>query len=71
MADRFGVRGFAQNGDDDRVWIEAEGDEEQLEKFVKWCGVGPFGGEVDDVAIEEGPVKGYHQFEIIYKNTPL
>ncbi|OGE87585.1 MAG: hypothetical protein A3J07_02605 [Candidatus Doudnabacteria bacterium RIFCSPLOWO2_02_FULL_49_13] len=66
MADRLGVCGFAQNGPDDSVLIEAEGDEARLQEFIKWCGNGPFGGEVDDVQIEESAPKGYHNFEIRY-----
>ncbi len=66
MADRFGVKGFAQNGPGGIVQIEAEGEGDQLQKFINWCGIGPFGGEVDNVQVEEAAVKGYDKFEVKY-----
>lgn len=41
QADALGVVGFAQNQPDGSLYIEAEGEEEALDKFVNWCKKSP------------------------------
>lgn len=36
-ADEFGLSGFARNEDDGSVYIEAEGEEGDLRRFIDWA----------------------------------
>lgn len=63
-AERLGVKGFAQNQSNGSVYIEAEGVEERLTKFVDWCKQGPPRAQVTDVELTEGAVKNFERFEI-------
>lgn len=48
----LGIFGFARNEPDETVYIEAEGEKEDLEKFLDWCKKGPFFGRVNKVEYE-------------------
>jgi acylphosphatase len=63
-AKKFGIVGFVRNEADGSVYIEAEGEDEQLEKLVAWCGKGPFFGRVDGINVLESPCVGFLSFEI-------
>ncbi|MGP8217386.1 MAG: acylphosphatase [Bacteroidia bacterium] len=58
----YSVYGFARNETDGTVYIEAEGDEESLQKFVEWCHIGPPLAVIEKVVIIEGDLKNYHNF---------
>lgn len=58
------VTGYAQNQHDGTVYIEAEGDEENLKQFVEWCRRGPDRAEVTAVLVEEAPVNHFTSFEV-------
>ncbi|MBI2013716.1 MAG: acylphosphatase [Candidatus Colwellbacteria bacterium] len=36
-AEELGIKGFAENLPDGSVYIEAEGEEENLKNFIDWC----------------------------------
>ena len=61
-----GLKGFVKNRNDGSVYIEAEGDSEQLNAFVRWCRQGPEYARVEDVEIEHGEVRNYRGFEVVY-----
>lgn len=61
-AHMYTVSGFTRNDLDGTVYIEAEGEEEGLEKFVEWCRMGPPRAVVEKVVIEEGDMKNYQNF---------
>jgi acylphosphatase len=63
-AKRLGLTGFVQNLPDGRVYIEVEGEEEVLEKFIQWCWKGSPLSKVTNVECIEGPLKGYTSFTI-------
>lgn len=63
-ATRLGITGFARNAADGSVWIEAEGDDEAMEKFIKWCKKGPPRSEIDKFDVQDGDLVGYKGFEI-------
>lgn len=65
VANQFGIKGSVKNGPDGNVYIEAEGEESQLEKFVTWCKKGPPRAQVDQVEISESDLKHFKSFEII------
>jgi acylphosphatase len=63
MADLLGVKGFVLNLTDGTVYIEAEGDEEVLVKFIQWCHHGPDRAEVSYVSVAEALLQGFEMFE--------
>ena len=65
MAYQYKVRGTVSNQRDGSLYIEAEGEEDDLEKFVIWCKKGPFWAKVEKIDIEEGEVKNYKSFDIL------
>ncbi len=58
--------GFAKNLPDGNVLIEAMGEEEGLEKFLKWCNRGPMMAHVTSVKTEEIPLGDFTSFDINY-----
>jgi acylphosphatase len=64
VAEQLGLRGFVRNEPNGAVYIEVEGDEEQLDQFVTWCEQGPRLAKVDTVDIEEAPLVGFKNFEV-------
>lgn len=65
-AEALGISGFVRNEGDGTLYIEAEGTEETLEKFVTWCKEGPQLAKVDNVTIEEGEIKNFTDFSVEY-----
>lgn len=63
-AHHYGVKGYAQNEPDGTVFIEAEGDEEPLQKFIEWCHEGSSAAKVEKVDYSEGDIKNFKGFEI-------
>ena len=51
VAKEIGLTGFVKNLPDGKVYIEAQGTEEQLNLFCKWCKRGPMLAVVTDIAI--------------------
>lgn len=64
QADQLAIKGFVQNLSDGRVYVEAEGPEDTLQKFVTWCQTGPLGARVDRVEVKEEELKNFSAFEI-------
>ena len=64
-AEKLGVAGFIRNESDGSIYIEAEGHESNLNKFLKWCGYGPIMAKVVRVETEEGPVKHFTDFKVL------
>jgi acylphosphatase len=62
----LGVHGFVRNKPEGSVYIEAEGDNEELDEFVRWCWEGPTFAQVEDIEINEGEVKNLGPFENAY-----
>ena len=58
-ADDLGIKGFVRNESDDTVYIEAEGEEENLQKFLEWCKKGPEGAAVEKIETAEGELKNF------------
>ena len=63
-AKELGVKGFVKNEDEGKVYIEVEGEEDALDKFVEWCNKGPRLAKVEKVEKEEGRVKNFSEFKI-------
>lgn len=58
------ISGFVRRKRDGRIYIEAEGDEENLNNYLEWCRKGPLGTIVYNVQVEEGDSKDFSTFEI-------
>lgn len=64
MANKLGVKGFVRNHENGIVYIEAEGEDVQLNQFIKFCKKGPSFSDVQDIQIEESPLMHYDKFVI-------
>ena len=64
QADLLGVKGFVRNEPDGNVYIEAEGEEPELNEFIRWCSHGPSRARVDRIENKEGEVKYFQNFEV-------
>lgn len=63
-ADHLDIHGFVKNLPDGTVYIEAEGEEEDLKKFLEWCSQGPKAARVDSCKVAESGMKNFSGFEI-------
>jgi acylphosphatase len=58
------IYGIVKNLHDGSVYIEAEGEEENLDQFILWCHQGPNWARVDHVNIQHSQVQDYKDFSI-------
>ena len=65
-ANSFGIKGFVKNQTDGSVYIEASGENEKMEQFIQWCHKGPDNARVENVSVNEIPIKEFSSFEIKY-----
>ena len=65
-AESFGLTGFVCNEPDDTVYIEAEGNEDDLAHFIRWCHKGPTLAQVERVELTEGLLKNFQDFCITW-----
>ncbi len=63
---RLRIAGFVQNESNGSVYIEAEGEEEDLNAFIKWCKIGPEKAIVSEIKVTEGHFQDFEDFEIHY-----
>lgn len=61
---QLSLTGLVKNLPNGDVYIEAEGKEENINKLISWCYVGPPRAEVTEVHAQEGELKEYRNFEI-------
>ncbi len=64
QADKLNLSGFAKNMPDGSVYIEAEGEKENLDKFIIWCNKGPMLARVEKVEVSETTLKNFTEFKI-------
>jgi acylphosphatase len=65
-AEELNIKGFAKNEPDGTVYIEAEGEEENLKKFLDWCYQGPPMASVKKVEFEfSSEIKNFSEFVIL------
>ena len=57
-ASEFGIRGHVENLTDGNVRIVAEGETENLEKLIEWCGEGSPHAKVESVELKWLPAEG-------------
>lgn len=64
MALKLGLTGLVRNLPNGDVYIEAEGNEENINKLIDWCYTGPPKARVTEVIAEERDLKHYQTFEL-------
>ena len=65
-AQDFEIKGFVRNEYDGSVYIEAQGENSQLEKFIAWCHRGPEHAQVERVEVIEVELKNFSAFSISF-----
>ncbi len=72
-ADELDLVGIVRNEGDRTVYIEVEGEEEALDKFLDWCNQGSDYAKVEKVEAKEVGLKEYDSFDIVdlSSNTKL
>ena len=60
----YNLTGFVRNEPDGSVYIEAEGEGLNLDRYLDWCRKGPAFGRVDRVFHTASAVRGFRRFEI-------
>jgi acylphosphatase len=63
-AHQFDLTGFVKNLPNGKVYVEVEGTEANINKFIEWCYVGPRLAKVSEVKAEESELQGYQTFEV-------
>ena len=63
-ASELGLNGFVRNQSDGSVYIEAEGDEPSISRFVTWCHQGPTWARVENVEVNEQPFQDFNDFSV-------
>jgi acylphosphatase len=63
-AEQYGVKGFVKNQVNGTVYIEAEGEPKDLNKFIEWCKEGPMSARVENVEKQEIPLQNFRRFSV-------
>jgi acylphosphatase len=63
-AKEIGLTGFVQNEANGDVYIEAQGDEMQLQQLTEWCKIGPRRALVTAIHISELPLQNEKTFRV-------
>ena len=63
-AENYGIAGFARNDADGSVYIEAEGSDEAIQKFLDWCHQGSRDAVVEDVVHTHHEPVGHRGFDV-------
>ncbi len=58
------ISGWVKNMTDGSVYVEAEGEQQNLETFVDWCQLGPEWAHVRKVDRQDIPVQGFKEFVV-------
>lgn len=62
-ADLLGITGFVKNQPNGNVYVEAEGEAEQLKLFIRFCQQGPSHAWIEKVDIQYCPVQDFEGFQ--------
>ncbi len=63
-AEHLNIKGYVMNRPDGTVFVRAEGDENNMDAFLKWLGHGPELARVDSVVTKETDPEGFADFTI-------
>jgi acylphosphatase len=65
MAQSLGIKGFVCNEPDGSVYCEAEGEENNIQQFLDFCGQGSPMSLVKEMEVKRMPKAGFSVFEIL------
>lgn len=65
---KFGIKGLVRYQKDGSIYIEAEGEDEDLQHFVGWCKKGPIGAVIKYVDVVETEMKNFENFDIVKRH---
>jgi acylphosphatase len=65
MAESLDIKGFVSNQPDGSVYCEAEGDENNIQQFLDFCGQGSPMSLVKEIEVNRAPKTGFLIFEIL------
>ena len=65
-AESLGIRGSVQNLRDGSVFVTAQGDNDAMDNFVRWCYKGPPGAIVRNIEKVQGKTEELSEFRILY-----
>ena len=71
MAKDLNLSGYIQKIGDHTVYIEVEGIEPNVEKFVEWCGKNSSWSKSELFSVELSFVKNYNSFDLIHDTEKL
>jgi acylphosphatase len=63
-ARKYEIKGWVANRPEGNVVIEAEGEEDNIYRFIAWCRQGPSLAKVVHVNIQDGVLSHYSDFSI-------
>jgi acylphosphatase len=63
-ADELGIKGLVRNEPDGSVYIEAEGEADNINQFIAWCKEGPPRAVVQHIDVRETDVTGFSEFTV-------
>ncbi|HNX43398.1 MAG TPA: acylphosphatase [Bacteroidales bacterium] len=64
LANELQITGYVRNKPDGSVFIEAEGDNMNIQAFLSWCRQGPPRAYVEEVIVNDCPPAGYLRFDV-------
>ena len=64
-ADVLGIQGFVKNRLNGIVYVEAEGDQDQLQLFIAICQQGPSHARVEKMDIQYCPLQNFEEFQLV------
>ncbi len=65
-AERLRLTGYICNKPDGSVHAEVEGEQTQIDEFIKWCKSGPPMAMVTNIQSQKGELKYFKTFDILH-----
>ena len=65
-AEKENIKGFVRNEADGSVYLEAEAEEDAVNRFLARIHQGPSWGRVDHITVTEQPVRNFRSFTVKY-----
>ncbi len=63
-ARNYGIKGYIRNMSDGSVYLEVEGPEDNVARFVNWCREGPDFAYIDRINITDASLRNFESFEV-------
>jgi len=65
-AERNNIRGFVRNLEDGRVEVFAEGNQEDVDKMIELCKLGPKHSKIDNVEVKDEKFQDLKEFKVLH-----